>query len=123
VRSSSADAAFARVAPISSRAAARSADKAATFAAPRTCKPRSSQEVVNREAISFNPYLLTVYSTKPHDNTITSRVSKLIEKFGEPDPDIQLMPGMPAKILIVTGQQTLVQYALKPFTDVLRVFI
>jgi multidrug efflux pump subunit AcrA (membrane-fusion protein) len=39
------------------------------------------------------------------------------------DPDIQLMPGMPAKVLIVTGQQTLVQYLLKPFTDVLRVFI
>jgi HlyD family secretion protein len=36
------------------------------------------------------------------------------------DPDIQLMPGMPAEVLIVTGQQTLVQYLLKPFTDVLR---
>jgi hypothetical protein len=30
------------------------------------------------------------------------------------------MPGMPAEVLIVTGQQTLVQYLLKPFTDVLR---
>lgn len=36
------------------------------------------------------------------------------------DPDITLIPGMPAEVLIVTGERTLLQYLLKPFLDVLN---
>lgn len=32
-------------------------------------------------------------------------------------PKIELVPGMPAEVLIVTGERTLIQYLLKPFLD------
>jgi HlyD family secretion protein/epimerase transport system membrane fusion protein len=36
------------------------------------------------------------------------------------DPDMVLVPGMPAEVLIVKGERTMVQYLFEPFTDVLR---
>ena len=32
-------------------------------------------------------------------------------------PDIDLVPGMPADVLIVTGERTLANYMLRPFLD------
>lgn len=49
-----------------------------------------------------------------------ARVEVDREQVRRTDPDIQLVPGMPAEVLIVTGEQTLVQYLLKPFTDAMR---
>ena len=31
-----------------------------------------------------------------------------------------ITPGMPAEVYIVTGERTMLQYLLKPFTDTLR---
>lgn len=33
---------------------------------------------------------------------------------------IELIPGMPAEVLIVTGERTLVDYLIEPFLDVFR---
>ncbi|RDI60781.1 HlyD family secretion protein/epimerase transport system membrane fusion protein [Microvirga subterranea] len=35
-------------------------------------------------------------------------------------PEVDLVPGMPAEVLIVAGERTLVQYLFKPFIDALR---
>lgn len=34
--------------------------------------------------------------------------------------DVQLVPGMPAEVLIVTGERTLFGYLLQPFRDMFR---
>ncbi len=40
--------------------------------------------------------------------------------LGEIAPDIELMPGMPAEVLILTGERTTLAYFLDPFVDTLR---
>jgi HlyD family secretion protein len=35
-------------------------------------------------------------------------------------PQIKLVPGMPAEVLIVTGERTMFQYLFKPFLDAFR---
>jgi HlyD family secretion protein/epimerase transport system membrane fusion protein len=35
-------------------------------------------------------------------------------------PDVRLIPGMPADVLIVTGQHTMFEYLIKPFRDSFR---
>jgi HlyD family secretion protein/epimerase transport system membrane fusion protein len=49
-----------------------------------------------------------------------ARVEVDREEVRRVDPNIQLVPGMPAEVLIVSGEQTMVQYLIKPFTDALR---
>ncbi|EIM30501.1 type I secretion membrane fusion protein, HlyD family [Microvirga lotononidis] len=49
-----------------------------------------------------------------------ARVEVDREQVKQIGSSIELVPGMPAEVLIVTGQQTLVQYLIKPFTDVWR---
>jgi HlyD family secretion protein len=35
-------------------------------------------------------------------------------------PQVELVPGMPAEVLIVTGERTMIQYLLEPFNDIFR---
>jgi HlyD family secretion protein/epimerase transport system membrane fusion protein len=35
-------------------------------------------------------------------------------------PQYKLVPGMPAEVLIVTGERTMFQYLFRPFLDALR---
>ena len=35
-------------------------------------------------------------------------------------PQVELVPGMPAEVLIVTGERTMLQYLLEPFSDIFR---
>jgi HlyD family secretion protein/epimerase transport system membrane fusion protein len=42
------------------------------------------------------------------------------EQLAGLDVDVQLLPGMPAEVLIVTGERTLFGYLLQPFRDVFR---
>jgi HlyD family secretion protein/epimerase transport system membrane fusion protein len=35
-------------------------------------------------------------------------------------PQVELVPGMPAEVLIVTGERTMIQYLLEPFSDLFR---
>jgi HlyD family secretion protein/epimerase transport system membrane fusion protein len=35
-------------------------------------------------------------------------------------PEVKLMPGMPAEVLIVTGERTMFQYMFQPFLDAIR---
>jgi HlyD family secretion protein/epimerase transport system membrane fusion protein len=41
------------------------------------------------------------------------------KEIKESQPNIELIPGMPADVLIVTGQRTMVDYLLQPFLDAL----
>ena len=34
--------------------------------------------------------------------------------------DLNLMPGMPVEVMIATGETTLLNYLVQPFTDLLR---
>ncbi|UEM24580.1 HlyD family type I secretion periplasmic adaptor subunit (plasmid) [Skermanella mucosa] len=36
------------------------------------------------------------------------------------EPQIELVPGMPAEVLIVTGERTMMQYLLEPFSELFR---
>jgi HlyD family secretion protein/epimerase transport system membrane fusion protein len=49
-----------------------------------------------------------------------ARVEIQREEIRRSDPSIQLVPGMPAEVLIVTGEQTMVRYLIRPFLDALR---
>jgi HlyD family secretion protein/epimerase transport system membrane fusion protein len=42
------------------------------------------------------------------------------EELARLGPEIKLMPGMPAEVLIVTGQRTMFQYMFQPFLDAIR---
>jgi HlyD family secretion protein/epimerase transport system membrane fusion protein len=55
-----------------------------------------------------------------HQSYYLARVEVDREEIRRNDPTIELVPGMPAEVLIVTGEQTLVEYLIKPFTDALR---
>lgn len=55
-----------------------------------------------------------------HQSYYLARVEVDREEIRRNDPTIELVPGMPAEVLIVTGEQTLVQYLIKPFTDAMR---
>ncbi|KLK93522.1 secretion protein HylD [Microvirga vignae] len=55
-----------------------------------------------------------------HQPYYLARVEVDREEVRRNDPSIELVPGMPAEVLIVTGEQTLVQYLIKPFADALR---
>jgi HlyD family secretion protein len=35
-------------------------------------------------------------------------------------PQVELVPGMPAEVLIVTGERTMMQYLMEPFSDLFR---
>jgi HlyD family secretion protein/epimerase transport system membrane fusion protein len=55
-----------------------------------------------------------------HQSYYLARVEVDREEIRRDDPTIELVAGMPAEVLIVTGEQTLVQYLIKPFTDAMR---
>ena len=46
-----------------------------------------------------------------------ARVEVAREELLSIGPDIELVPGMPADVLIVTGERTLAKYLLQPFMD------
>ena len=41
-------------------------------------------------------------------------------ELAETAPDIEIVPGMPAEVLIVTGERTVLDYILQPFDETLR---
>lgn len=49
-----------------------------------------------------------------------ARVEVDREKLSDLGPDIELVPGMPAEVLIVTSERTLFGYLLQPFRDLFR---
>lgn len=49
-----------------------------------------------------------------------ARVEVNRERLAEVDSTIELVPGMPADVLIVTGERTLVDYLFQPFLDAVR---
>ena len=49
-----------------------------------------------------------------------ARVEVDREQLSGLDMDVQLVPGMPAEVLIVTGERTLFGYLLEPFRDIFR---
>jgi HlyD family secretion protein/epimerase transport system membrane fusion protein len=55
-----------------------------------------------------------------HQPYYLARVEVDRDEVKRSDSSIELVPGMPAEVLIVTGEQTLLQYLIKPFTDAWR---
>ncbi len=49
-----------------------------------------------------------------------ARVKVDRDELQELAPDIELAPGMPAEVLIMIGERTVLQYLMEPFTDTLR---
>jgi HlyD family secretion protein/epimerase transport system membrane fusion protein len=49
-----------------------------------------------------------------------ARVEVDREQIRRLDKDVQLVPGMPAEVMIVTQERTLLGYLLEPFLDVFR---
>jgi HlyD family secretion protein/epimerase transport system membrane fusion protein len=49
-----------------------------------------------------------------------ARVEVDRDRLKEIGPQIELVPGMPAEVLIVTGERTMFQYLFEPFTDIFR---
>jgi HlyD family secretion protein/epimerase transport system membrane fusion protein len=49
-----------------------------------------------------------------------ARVEVDRDRLKEIGPQIELVPGMPAEVLIVTGERTMMQYLLEPFSNIFR---
>jgi HlyD family secretion protein/epimerase transport system membrane fusion protein len=61
--------------------------------------------------------LIDENTKQPH---YLARVEVDREELRRTDPDVQLVPGMPAEVLIMTGERTFIQYLVKPFSDAIR---
>ncbi len=75
--------------------------------------PRIPGEV---QSVSANR-ILDEYTHQPY---YLARVSVSRDLLRRLAPDVKLIPGMPADVLIVTDHQTMFHYLFKPFLDVFR---
>jgi HlyD family secretion protein len=52
--------------------------------------------------------------------TISACVALDRDELDRLGPQYKLVPGMPAEVLIVTGERTMFQYLFRPFLDAVR---
>ena len=83
--------------------------------------------------VGYNPRLVSPVDGKV---TLVTADAKTNEKTGQSffmveitvpaaelakaGPDVRLTPGMPASVAIVTGERTILDYLIEPFTDSFR---